>query len=204
MTEHTLPNTVDRYLTLKEEKQLFGTVGSIKGNLAERDYAWMRLLRYTGMRVGSLVGLTVQDARQALATGRLGLSDQHAKRGQGYAIPLTKRATQALRDLLKVREAMGYSQEPDAPLIMSQKGRGLSIRSLQSRLRYWTDNAGLDIDITPHWFRHTLAMRIMRQSTAENKLGVVQNALGHRTSTATMLYTRPSKEDIALAMEEAS
>lgn len=204
MTQDRIPETIDRYLTVKEERQLFNTVGSIKGHLAERDYAWMQLLRYTGMRIGSLVGLTVQDARHALATGRLELRSEHAKGGRGYGVTLSKKAKAAVKTLLKIREQMGYSQEPDAPLIMSQKGKGISIRSLQSRLRHWVDMAGMDIDITPHWFRHTLAMRIINQSTAMNKLGVVQAALGHSTATATMIYTRPSKEDIALAMEEAS
>ncbi|HCD04449.1 MAG TPA: recombinase XerC, partial [Methylophaga sp.] len=171
MTEHTLSKTIDRYLTVKEEKQLFKVVGSIKGNLAERDMAWMELLRYTAIRVGSLVGISVQDARHAIAIGRLELRSEFAKRGKGYSIPLTKKAKHALKELLRVRVAMGYALEPDAPLVMSQKGKGISIRSLQSRLRHWVDMAGLD-DITPHWFRHTLAMRIMNQSTAVNKLGV--------------------------------
>lgn len=204
MTQDSIPETIDRYLTVKEEQQLFKTVGSVKGHLAERDYAWMRLLRHTGIRVGSLVGLTVQDARQAMAIGRLELKNEFAKKKKGYSVPVNKKARAALKDLLKIREQMGFSQEPDAPLIMSQKRKGISIRSLQSRIRHWVDMSGMDIDATPHWFRHTLAMRVMGQSTAANKLGVVQVALGHKSIAATMIYTRPSKEDIALAMEEAS
>ncbi len=193
-----------RYLTVSEEKTLFKTVDGVAGVLAQRDGAWMLLLRQTGMRIGSLAGLTVADARHGLATNYLELKDEHAKGGNGYQIFLNKTSKACLRVLLSNRIEMGYTAEPDMPLVMGRNNQGLSIRSFQSRMRIWVDKSCIAMPASPHWFRHTLAMRIMSQSTATNKLGVVQAALGHSTADATMIYTRPNREDVALAMEEAS
>lgn len=195
---------MNRYLTVSEEKTLFKTVDGVAGILAQRDGAWMLLLRQTGMRLGSLAGLTVADARHGLATNYLELKDEHAKRGNGYQVFLNKTSKSCLRVLLRNRTEMGYTAEPDMPLVMGRNHKGLSIRSFQSRMRIWVDMSCIAMPASPHWFRHTLAMRIMAQSTANNKLGIVQSALGHHTADATMIYTRPNREDIALAMEEAS
>jgi site-specific recombinase XerC len=195
---------MEKYLTEDEEKKLFATVGNVKGVYAERDWAWMWLLRHTGMRIGSLAGLTIADARKALIHGRLTLKGEHAKRGNGYEVPINKKAKSALRLLIKCCEQMGYTTQPNQPLVMGRNHKGLSIRSFQDRMRFWSDLSGLDMKITPHWFRHTLAIRIMDRSTANDPRAMAQAALGHKAANSTLIYTRPRKEDVAMAMEEAS
>jgi site-specific recombinase XerD len=71
-------------------------------------------------------------------------------------------------------------------------------------MKHWVMMSGLDISVTPHWFRHTCAMRIMNNSTSRNPLRMVTAALGHRSINSAMTYTQPSKEEVALALEEAS
>jgi len=196
--------TMERYLTQQEERQLFTTVDRVNDMFAKRDHAWMRLLRQTGIRVASLSALTISDAEDGLATGQLPINPEYAKRGKGGHVPLNKRARQALKDLLKIRREMKYPREPDGRLIMGRNHRGLSIRSFQSRMQHWRIEAGLPVEVSPHWFRHTLAMRIMSESTAANPLGVVSRVLLHRNIASTGIYTRPSKEDINRSLEAAS
>lgn len=69
----------ERYLTAAEERQLFGYVDQFGGPLAARDAAWMRLMRHTGLRVASVAGLTVADAKAALSTGHLVARDECAR-----------------------------------------------------------------------------------------------------------------------------
>lgn len=195
---------MDKYLTEQEEKTLFKTVDSVAGIWAERDSAWMNLLRQTGMRIGALAGLTVADARHAIATGRLILRAEHAKRHQQHDVPVNKKAKVALKALLKIRVDMGFTAEPNGSLVAGRNHKGLSIRSFQSRMHFWVDASQLDVKASPHWFRHTLAMRIMDNSTAANPLVVVRAALGHKNASSTMVYTQPNREMVALAMEEAS
>ena len=44
----------ERYLTRREEKQLLATIARHAGLYAKRDHAWIRLVRYTGLRLGNL------------------------------------------------------------------------------------------------------------------------------------------------------
>jgi site-specific recombinase XerD len=194
----------ERYLTEAEERQLMSYVGGLASLLARRDHAWMRLLRQTGIRVGSLAGLTVFDARQALKSHQIACEPDHAKGGRGYYAHANRRALQALRDLLSIRRELGHAEIPEAPLIMSRNHRGMSVRSFQARMRQWTRAAGLEVEASPHWFRHTLAKRLVARSTARDPLGIVQHALGQSARSSTAIYTFPDREDLELAMEEAS
>ena len=193
-----------RYFTVQEERTLFSTVGGRADIYSRRDHAWMRLLRQTGIRVESLAGLNQHDATQTLAGKYLELRPEITKRSQGGRIFLTKKARAAVKDLLKIRREMGYAGSPDEPLIYSRKHQRMSIRSFEARTRYWCTEAGLEVQGSPHWFRHTLAKRIMKNSTADDPRGVVQVALGHASINSTSVYTMPDREDVELAMEEAS
>lgn len=194
----------ERYLTLQEERQLLRTVAKHGDVLARRDAAWMALLRQTGLRVGALAGLTVLDARTALTGGRLHSRPEISKGERGYEIYLNKKARAALGELLRLRREQGHGDHPDAPLCMSRKRLALSVRSYQARMRLWVGLAGLDVAASPHWWRHTLSKRLMQQSTARDPLAVVQAALGHVSRNSTAIYTRPDREEIAQAMEEAA
>lgn len=196
--------TMERYLTPQEERQLFAAVSRINDIYAQRDYAWMRLLRNTGIRVGSLAALTVGDAEDGLATGNLPINPEFAKRGKGGHVPLNKNARNALRDLLRIRANMGHPKDRSGRLIMGRKHRGLSVRSFQDRMKHWREEAGLPVQVSPHWFRHTLAMRIMENSTSANPLGVVKRVLLHSDISSTAIYTKPSREDVANSLEAAS
>jgi site-specific recombinase XerD len=194
----------DRYLTETQEKALFKAVDGDSSLYARRDAAWMRLLRQTGMRVGSLAGLTVADAREAISAKRLVLRPEICKRGNGYEVYLNRGAHQALKDLIKVRRDQGFPDIGSEPLIVSRHKQALSIRSLQHRMRYWCGRAGIDERVSPHWFRHTLAKRIMARSTARNPLEIVKHVLGHVSLDSTIVYAAPDKETVQRAMEEAA
>lgn len=197
-------NSFTRYLTHAEEKQLLRTVDGMSGDLAYRDACWMRLFRHTGIRVGAAARLTVNDAKEALRDERLASRAAISKGGRGYSVPLNKEGAKALRGLLAVRRRMGYAEIPDEPLIMSRKRQALSVRSFQARMQFYRARAGLPVDASPHWFRHTLAKRVIERSTARNPLGVVMAALGHSSINSTAQYTRPDREEVAQAIEEAA
>ncbi len=193
-----------RYFTVADERQLFAAMSKLSDIYARRDLEWMRFLRQTGIRVETLAGLNVHDGRQALATKYLDLRPEITKRGQGGRVFLTNKARTALTALLKIRREMGFADSPDEPLIFSRKHKRMSIRAYQERTRHWCKAAELDVEASPHWFRHTLAKRIMKNSTAEDPRGVVQAALNHASITSTSVYTMPDREDVERAMEEAS
>ena len=204
---------MQRYLTEGEERKLFATINSRSGIIARRDYHWMRLARNTGLRVGTLHGLSVSDARDALASGYLAIRPEISKRKQAHKLFLNKVATASLKALLKVRRDMlaarsempaGDADHCGEPLIISRHGRALSVRSFQHQMRLWCRETGLPVAASPHWWRHTLAMRIMRHSTAQDPRGTVMSVLGHRSMNSTAQYTGPSREDVEAALREVS
>jgi site-specific recombinase XerD len=192
---------MDRFLTPQEEKQLFKTVRANSGILAQRDYAWMLLLRATGIRVGPLSGLTVLDAKTALTDRHLSIRAEINKGKKAYKVYLGKSAEKALRLLLKIRRDMGHPEQSDSPLVMSREHKGMSVRSFQDRVKHWSDLAGLQ-GVSPHWFRHTLAMRIMQTSTAQDPRGVAMVTLGHANINSTAIYTQPDKTTLQNIMQE--
>lgn len=190
-----------RYLTEAEERRLMACVGQYAAIEARRDHAWMRWLRQTGIRVAAASLFTCGDAREALRTGYQVVHGE--KGGATTRIYLNSRARRALRDLLAVRREQGHAEHPDAPLVMSRKHRGLSVRAFQDRMQHWCRQAGLDVSASPHWWRHTLAKRLMARSTATDPRAVVQAALNHASIDSTVVYTMPDREDVERALEDA-
>jgi len=192
------------YLSLGEEKKLLATVAATAGLLAERDHAWMLTLRHTGCRIDAFSRLTVAHAEAVLKTGYLTLEPGIMKRNKGHTLYVSKPGRMAFKALLSVRRRMRFAHDPDGPLVMSRNHDPMSVRSYQARLRYWDSKAGLDLGLSPHWFRHTFAKRLMAASESQNPVLIVMAALGHTDIRSTLQYTWPDKEVMELELENAA
>lgn len=197
--------TFERYLTRREEKLLLAHIAKHEGLYARRDHAWIRVMRQTGLRLGSLRGLTVRDAQAGLASGALRAAAEHAKGHRGYDVPVKhKAARDALQDALRVRRAMRLPEDPDAPLFCSRLGGAMAERTFQQRMQMWRQSAGLDIACSPHWMRHTYGKRLYAMTEHRDPQAVVQALLGHASRNSTVVYTLPDREDLENAAEAAS
>jgi len=195
-----------RFLTEAEERRLFSELRRTAGVAAERDIEVMNLMRASGIRVGAMVRFTVSDARLAVATREIVLRAEIQKRAKAHSMLCTKRARLALVRLLKLRKAHGKSMAPDAPLLFGREGAGdkpMSERALEYRFKFWAKKAGLPSGFSPHWLRHTLGQRIVQDSTADNPLQIAADVLGHEDINTTRIYTRPTREHVAMALQEA-
>lgn len=208
-------NTFERYLTADEERRLFETIKAQRADLyARRDLALFRLMRETGLRVGTVAGMSCAEARHAVRQGRLVLRPEICKqsgkrRAQGKAargldLYCPKKARASLRELLACRRDMGHTEHPEGTLVMSRHGKGISVRSIQSRMRKWCLAAGLDVVASPHWLRHTLAKEIVARSTSRNPVAIVQRQLGQASPASAAVYTMPDREEIEDAVEAAA
>lgn len=206
---HTIHrNTFTTYFTEREEKQLLKTLKDCSTVYARRDHAWMRVLRHSGMRIEALAGANVYDAKQALLEGKYYIRPEilkgHKDGGKGHYVTVNKSLRQALKDLLGIRRAMKLPDFDDRPLVVSRKGGRMGVRAYQHAMTSWCRKAGIDVEGSPHWWRHTLAKRLMKNSTAPDPRAVVMSVLGHKDLNSTIIYTLPDKEDIELAMQEVS
>lgn len=195
-----MQGTFERYFTRQEERSILGAAWQLRADLqARRDYWVMMAMRHSGGRGGSIVALNVCDAEEAIAERRLYF--RTAKGGRSYDIPVNRLLRRALRELLLVRKAMGYSNaDGDVPLLMSRNHKRLNIRSLQLRVKKWCTAAGIAHG-TPHFFRHTLGRNLVARSTSPEPRLIVQRILGHSSINSTAIYTAPGREEIRQAME---
>lgn len=199
---------MNRSLTTEEERRLFSCVGESRVLEARRDHAWMRALRFSGCRVGEFSHVSVGATLLALKTRQLFLPKEDRKGGKrDHVVLLTRKLEAALRDLLAVRQektgVRAGDEDPKAALVVNRYGWRLGERSYQKRLTYWCGRAGLGVDVSPHWFRHTLAIALMRRSDAQDPRGIVKRALGHATVATTGIYTEPTREEVAAALDSA-
>lgn len=197
----------DRYMSRQDERQLFGYLRKYRCPWARRDLAWMTLARHTGLRVGTLVQLTEADGRAAIARqdhNWLHVRAEIAKGGRAYDVPINAAAKRAIQALLGLRRELGRNRYPDSPLIPGRQGGHVTPRTLQARMKMWCEAAGLDVDASPHWLRHTFAKRVMETSSAADPRAVAGNLLGHTDLRSTYQYTLPDREELQRAAREAS
>lgn len=191
-----------KYLTEEEQKRLLSTLKQFTGPTARRDDALVRLLVASGMRIGECLRLSVGDAAAAVKSGYLFIPREYRKGRVGerrdHEILMTNSVRLAVRDLLELREGAHLN---DA-LVVSRKHGVLTVRAFQQRVSYLAELAGLPAGVSPHWFRHTAAMNIMRRTTATDPLGVVKAALGHSSIRSTEVYAHATREKVEAALHE--
>lgn len=194
-----------RYMSTEQEKVLFKTVNQFKDVYSRRDYAWMIILVETGLRIGSFQSLTVADAELAVNNKYILIKAENMKgKRKEHQVFVTYMARNQFKVLLDIHEEMKANYSPNSPLVMSRNHKALSIRSYQSRMKYWREKAGLPVDVSPHWFRHTKARALLEKSTSKQPLVEVANVLGHTSLNSSAIYTAPTREDINKVVERSS
>jgi site-specific recombinase XerD len=177
-------------LTDIEQKQLLKTLARTKGQRAFRDRIIYTLLLNTGLRVRELVSLDVADIN--IPEKRLTVT---AKGSQETTKFLNVHARKVMEQYLRWRK----KQATDSPaLFLSSRNTRLSIRQVQRSFEQWLAEAGIDKALSIHSLRHTFASTLYEKS---NNLLAVQQALGHRSITSTMIYTHLNPEQLIESLE---
>lgn len=162
-----------------------------------RDRAIITMMLETGIRVGELLDLKVKDVEIRERSGYLTI--RSGKGGDYREIPLNKEARDALSSYLSWRYG-SREPDPDDELWVGQRGP-LQTRSAVHRIiNKHAYDARLDPDdISPHTLRHTFAHRYL-EANPDDIRGLAA-LLGHTDITTTMIYTEPSREDMANRLE---
>lgn len=184
----------NRCLLVSEEallRRLFKTRGDWQ---AKRDWGVMRALLTTGMRISEFLSLSVGEARAAF---RLGYLFVPASRRKGQFCDLTVHlkgeAGQAFHDLLALR----LHADEAAPLVVGRRGERLGVRAFQLALKEWARLAGVDDEVSPHWFRHAFAAQVVESSGSENPtfvLARLSRLLGHTDARSCLRYLTMSRK----------
>jgi len=152
-----------------------------------RDWAIMELLYSTGMRVGTLVRIDLDDLSVGLDWVRV-----VAKGGKEQHLPVGEAAVSALSHYLGARGEIlsmpprgPVRREPEpAALWITGGGYRITDRSVKARVRRHTQGQGLSA--SPHTFRHSFATHLL---SAGADLRSIQELLGHASLSTTQKYT---------------
>ena len=149
------------------------------------------LAYHTGLRVSELTGLDVVDVSvDGQPRSLLHLPASIAKGRHSRLVPLNETAQRAIVALLSFNTRRGFSVAPHAPLLVTRKHTRLSARAVQLRVAELRQLAGLDVQATPHSFRHAFGSRIAEKT---GNLRVVQQLLGHQRLNTSQIYVYVSR-----------
>jgi integrase/recombinase XerC len=149
--------------------------------LALRDKALLELLYATGVRVGELVGMNVEDIN---FSERLIVVKGKGKKER--LLPFGKKAEESLQAYIPKRSLINKGGIEEDPLFLNFRGRRLSARSVERVVDKYIRRAALRRKISPHSLRHSFASHLLSRGA---DLRAIQELLGHESLATTQKYT---------------
>lgn len=188
---HRLPRKLPVFLTTAEKKRLLKELKGRADFSTLRDRAMIEVLLGTGIRLGELAALDMDD---------IDLDAKHLRVRAKGNVPQVKFIKADLRTLLRryLAERRRHGRPEMEALFLSNRDGRLCQRQIANRLAHWLRKAGIEKELTPHGLRHTFATHLYG---ATNDLLVVQRALGHRDVSTTQIYTHLVDGQLEEALE---
>lgn len=192
----TIRNRQPVGLTDVEIHALLRAAGASSHGLAARNYALVQLMLQAGLRVGEVAALKVSDVTTNNRSGSVRI-----RQGKGLKardVPLNATARRALKQHLDHRQVPSQ----DAPLFISSRETAMPVRTIQSVIASIARRARLKrVAVSAHTLRHTFALGYLRDNPG--KLLELAGLLGHESLDTTVVYTRPSRDDLAADLERS-
>jgi integrase/recombinase XerD len=148
-----------------------------------RDHAMLRLLSATGMRVGELVILNLDD---------IGFGDRRVRVvGRGNRernLPLDETTLNSIRGYLEgARPFLTRNTPGEIALVVNQRGQRLTRQGFWLIMKGLVRDAGLPAIMTPHMLRHSFATHQIDEGLGLEEL---RQLLGHASIATTQIYTQ--------------
>lgn len=187
------PRTLPKSLEPDQVSQLLNHQSETA--LMARDLAMAELLYSAGLRLSELVGTNLNDLdRNEKIITVIG------KGQKTRIVPVGGPALTALAEWMKYRpvanEVLGY----DSPLFVTQRGKRISPRAVQDRIRQLAVKHGMTQRVHPHVLRHAFASHLLESS---GDLRAVQELLGHANIATTQIYTHLDFQHLAKVYDQA-
>jgi site-specific recombinase XerD len=168
-----------------------------------RDRFLFALLYDSGCRIGEALGLRHEDIaaaeRQVTICPRVNDNRARAKSRQPRTVPVSVELIRLWADYLTGEYGDLDSDYLFVNLFAEPRGRALTYSAVYDLVRRLRARTGIDFD--PHWYRHTMATRALRDGVP---IEVVSKLLGHASITTTSaIYGHLSVEDARQVLEAA-
>lgn len=165
---------------------------SLRAYRALRNLALVDLLFATGMRVGEVSSLNLDDFAIADSVFRV--------KGKGgrdrLAFVVDEQTIGIQREHVELRRHL-TSESP--ALFLNACGARLSTQGIANIISQFQKDAGIERHITPHMLRHTVATLLLRNGV---DIRVVQEFLGHASIATTQRYTHITKDHLVQVLRE--
>lgn len=182
-----LPATVD----VDQMNQLLNITG--KDPISIRDKAMMELFYSSGLRLAELVAMNLSDINLQDATAEV-----TGKGNKTRLVPVGRKAIEALKNWIKLRVTL--ANEEEQAVFISNRGKRISPRTVQQRLKIRASQQATGQNIHPHLLRHSFASHMLESS---QDLRAVQELLGHADISTTQIYTHLDFQHLAQVYDKA-
>jgi integrase/recombinase XerC len=172
-----LPKLLPKFLSVDDAFSLVEKPEGI-GFAPARDRAILELLYSSGLRVGELAGLNVEDIniREALVKAR-------GKGKKERIVPIGSKALDAIKTYLVERILL---KSKEKAVFLNRLGTRLTDRGVRRIVVKYARAIAINGSIGPHTLRHSFASHLL-QGGAD--LRVIQELLGHVSLSTTQKYT---------------
>jgi len=193
-TEKSLPGVL-------QPQQLARMLGGLAGEAAEgsplavRNRAMVELLYATGLRVGELAGMDVDDLNPDRRTLRV-VGKGNKERTVPYGVP----AAVAVDDWLRRGRPLLAKQGSGPALFLGSRGNRVDQRQVRAVVRGLLEALGDTSATGPHALRHSAATHLLDGGA---DLRAVQEILGHSSLATTQIYTHVSVDRLRKSYQQA-
>lgn len=189
------PKKVTPTFTEDQLRELFGVIDT-KTTAGYRDYTIILTLLDTGIRCSELTGLTVENVNLEGRVIRV-----WGKGSKERTVPIGVKVQKALWKYLNV-----HRPEPALPkynnVFLTKDGYPLTKDRLEAIVQRYGDKAGITgVRVSPHTFRHTMAVTFLRNG---GDVFSLQNILGHSQLEVVRGYVNLAFSDISNAHRKNS
>jgi integrase/recombinase XerC len=160
-----------------------------------RDVAMLEVLYATGIRVGELVGLDVDDVDRDRNVVRV-----FGKGRKERTVPFGRPAARALDFWLQSGRPALMAEGAGGALFLGVRGRRIDQRAVRRLVHQRLAEVPGAPDMGPHGLRHTAATHLLEGGA---DLRSVQELLGHASLATTQRYTHVTTERLRRAYQQA-
>jgi integrase/recombinase XerC len=188
-----VPKRLPRNLTVDE---VFALLDGIEGSdeAGIRDRAILEFLYATGLRVGELMSLDLEDLDLAGETVRV-----LGKGNKERIVPFGSKAKSALLRWIETSRPLRETGDAGAVFLNLRGGR-LTDRSVRRILDRRLREASIRAHVSPHALRHSFATHLLG---AGADLRAIQELLGHASLSTTQRYTHVSMDALMKVYDAA-
>ena len=182
--EKKIPNII----SINQIKKIFDVI-PYEG-MGLRDLAMFEVIYGAGLRVSELINLEVSNLYL-----KENLIKCYGKGSKERMVPLNIEACRCLIDYFnEVRVELINKPGSDKKYVFLNKyGKKMSRQAFNDMVNKYATQAGIDIKIHPHIFRHSFATHLLDNGA---DLRIIQSLLGHSDISTTQIYTHVSNKKL--------